>query len=136
MANPIAKRLPYDTNPPSAASTRQPILGRSVFDRKRIAVALAQGLIDGLPPLDDPTDDLLIATVVSLGMPRWSAEQMRYHPGLRLQYYLLWLDVSEAARGNVEARGRVDGCREAWSEMRKIELVTDRPDMSIGMWER
>lgn len=126
----------YDTDPASAHSSRQPVLDHSVFDVPRLMAAIAAGLVDGLPPLDNPTDAELIASVVAHGMPYWSADQMRYHPGLRLQYYLFWLDVREAAKGNKEAQGRVDGCRAAWAEMRKIELVTDRPDMSIGLWER
>lgn len=126
----------YITDPPSAESTGGVVLPYSVFDVPRLMAAVRAGLIEGLPPLDDPTDDQLIATVVAHGMPRWSADQMRYHPGLRLQYYLFWLDVKEAAKGEPEARGRVDGAIEAWRQMRKDELVHDIPNMSIGFWER
>jgi hypothetical protein len=112
------------------------VLPFSIFDHKRIMDALKAGTIDGLPPMDDPTDEKLIATVVDHGMPRWSADQMRYNPMLRLQYYLFWLDVREAAKGNAEAKDRVDGARASWDEMRKIELISDTPDHTIGLWER
>lgn len=130
---PAPRSSRYVTDPSSAGGL---VLPFSVFDTTRIMAAVRQGLIDGLPPLDDPTDDLLIATVVAHGMPRWSADQMRYHPGLRLQYYLFWLDVGEAAKGNAEAKDRVDGCISAWQQMRKDELISDKPDMSVGFWER
>lgn len=129
-------RLPYSTDPPSAGSTRQIVLPFSVFDTARLMDAIRRGLVQGLPPMDDPTDELLIATVVDNGMPRWSADQMRHNPSLRLQFYMFWMDVRDAARGNSEARERVDGCRHAWTDMRKLELVNDRPEMSVGLWER
>jgi hypothetical protein len=69
-------------------------------------------------------------------MPRWSAEQMRNHPGLRFAFVRFWLDVKMAAQGDHEAQERVDVCRQTWDEMRKTELIADRPDMSIGFWER
>jgi hypothetical protein len=132
----MARSLRYNTDPPSAGSTRKVVLPFAILDVPRIMEAVRAGLIDGLPPLDSPTDELLIATVIEHGMPRWSADQMRYHPGLRLQYYLFWLDVREAAKGNVESKGRVDGAIEAWAQMRKDELISDTPGHTIGFWER
>jgi hypothetical protein len=107
-----------------------------MFDVPRLMAAIKQGLVDGLPPMDNPTDAQLMATVVALGMPKWSAAQMVYHPGLRLQYYMLWCDVQEAAKGNQEAKNRVDAARSMWSDMRRAEVVADRPDMSVGFYER
>ncbi len=126
----------YDPNPPSVSSHRGITLPVSVFDKARLMDSLRRGLIDGLPPMDDPTDDLLIATVVDNGMPLWSADQMRHNPALRLQYYLFWMDVRDAAKGDAEAKGRVDGAREAWAQMRKDELISDIPNHTIGLWER
>lgn len=127
----------YNTDPPSAASTGKPVLDHSIFDVKRLQDAMARGLLDGIPAeLKHPNDDLLIATVVAHGMPRWSAEQMREHPGLRLGYLRFWLDVQDAAAGDTEAQERVDVCRQAWDEARAIELISDRPEHTIGLWER
>lgn len=97
---------------------------------------IRRGLVEGIPPLDDPTDEQLIATVIAHGMPRWSADQMRYNPMLRLHYYMFWLDVREAAKGNKESQERVDGAISAWVQMRKDELVSDIPNRSVGFWER
>jgi hypothetical protein len=127
---------PYITDPQSAGAAGGMVLPMSMFDVPRLMAAVKAGLIEGIPPLDDPTDAQLIATVVAHGMPRWSADQMRYHPGLRLQYYLFWMDVKRAAGGESEAKGRVDGAIAAWAQMRKDELISDHPNMSVGMWER
>lgn len=126
----------YDTDPPSAKSTRAPVLDGDMFDQARLQDAIAKGLVDALPPLDYPNDDLLVSTVVAHGMPRWSAEQMRNHPGLRFAFVRFWLDVGMAAKGDHEAQERVDVCRATWDEMRQVELIHDRPDMSVGFWER
>ena len=132
----LSARQRYVTDPPSVKSQAGVTLPFSVLDVPRIMAAIQQGLIDGLPPMDDPNDDLLIATVIAHGMPKWSADQMRYHPGLRLQYYLFHLDVREAAKGNAEAKDRVDGAISAWAQMRKDELISDTPSHTIGLWER
>lgn len=108
----------------------------SVFDNARLMHALRRGLIDGIPPLSSPTDEALIACVVAHGMPRWSADQMRYNPSLRLQFYMFHSDVAEAARGHKEAKERVDAAITAWQEMRKAEVVSDNPEGSVGFWER
>lgn len=132
----MSRPVRYITDPASVGAQPGVVLPFSILDVPRIMAMVRAGRIDGLPPLDNPTDDMLIATVVAHGMPKWSADQMRYHPGLRLQYYLFWLDVREAAKGNTEAAGRVDGARAAWDEMRRIELISDIPDRTIGLWER
>lgn len=133
-----AIHLPYSTDPASAGSTRQPVLpkGVTVFDQRRLRQALRLGLVDGIAPLEHPSDELLIATVVNHGMPRWSADQMRYNPMLRLCYLKFWCDVGAAATGDPEAKEKVDAAREAWSKMRQIELIANRPGHTIGFWER
>ncbi len=124
------------TDPPSAQSTGQAKLPGSIFDQARIADAIRKGTIDWCPPLDYPNDDLLIATVVDLGMPRWSADQMRYHPGLRLAYVRVWMDVQAAAKGHAEAQERIDVVRATYQEMRQLELISERPSHTVGFWER
>lgn len=126
----------FNTDPGSVASARGVVLPASIFDTARIDDLLSRGLLDGIPELKHPTDDLLIATVIDHGMPKWSADQMRYHPGLRLSYYQHWRDTLSAARGDTEAQGRVDGAIEAWAQMRKDELISDIPNHTIGLWER
>ena len=126
----------YITDPPSAASTGLPTLDGTVFDVPRLMSFIRAGMIDGIRPLRDPSDEKLIATVVAHGMPRWAAEQMRPNPMLRLQFVMFWADVQQAAKGNPEAKERVDACMAAWQEMRKIELVSDDPHGSVGFWER
>lgn len=126
----------YITDPASVGAQRGIILPASVFDHRRLMQALRRGLINGLPPLDYPTDDLLIATVIEHGMPKWSADQMRHNPSLRLHYYLFWLDVREAAKGSKESQERVDAAITAWAEMRRNELISDVPNHTIGLWER
>lgn len=123
-----------DTDPPSAASTRKPTLPFSVFDRHRLTDAIRRGLINGIPmKLPAPfNDERLIAVAMSLGMPRWSAEQMRYHPGLRQAYVGLTLDVEAAARGDRAARERVDAVRHRFSEDRRAERIADIPNRASG----
>ena len=132
----VASPLKYNTDPTGVRNAPGVTLPFSVFDVPRIMGLLKQGLIEGLPPMQHPTDDMLIATVIDNGMPKWSADQMRHHPGLRLTYYMFWLDVREAARGNSEAQGRVDGAREAWIQARKGELISEIPNHTVGLWER
>lgn len=126
----------YITDPPSVASQPGVTLPFSVFDTERLMAHVRAGLVDGIPPLDDPTDDKLIATVVAHGMPKWSADQMRHSPALRLAYYMFWMDVRDAAKGNKDSQERVDAAKAAWTEMRREELISDIPNMSVGLWER
>lgn len=126
---------PYVTDPPSAASSGKPTLKGTVFDQARLRDAMARGLMpDAIPaPLPAPYgDERLIAIVMGLGMPRWSAEQMRGHPGLRFAYFSLALDVEAAARGDKPAKERVDAVRWKFQEDRKAERVSDVPDRATG----
>jgi hypothetical protein len=125
-----------NTDPPTASSSRKPVLAGSIFDQARLLDGLRRGTVQGIPELEHPSDELLIATVMELGMPRWSADQMRYNPMLRLCYVRTWLDVKAAAAGDPEAKERIDVIRTYFVEARQLELVTDRPDMSVGFWER
>lgn len=129
----------FITDPASIGAQRGSggvVLPFSVFDVPRLMAAVRSGLIEGIPPQEDPTDDALIACVTAHGMPLWSADQMRYNPNLRLHYYMFWLDVKEAAKGNKEAQGRVDGAMSTWQHMRKEELISDIPNHTVGFWER
>ena len=127
----------YITDPPSAASTGKPTLGHSILDAAKLRALHQAGKIEGISiELPHPNDQLLIATVVAHGMPRWSAEQMPVHPGLRLAYFQFWVDVQMAADGEKGAKERVDACIDMWQAMRKDELISDRPDMTVGFWER
>lgn len=93
----------------------------------------------GMPqvgPLKHVSDDLLIATQVAVGMPRWAADQVRYHPGARFLALRLWCDVQDADEGDLEAKARVDYYRETFAQLRRLDLISDRPDMSAGLMER
>jgi hypothetical protein len=134
MKNHISPGVKYDTDPSSNSGLVLPV---NVFDTARIQALIRAGRLQGIPrELGHPNDNLLIATVVDNGMPSWSADQMRYHPGLRLAYFMFWNDLQDAAQGDAEAKEKVDGARAAWAQMRKDELINDMPDMSVGMWER
>lgn len=135
----VARGSRFVTDPASIGAQKGAggvVLPFSVFDVPRLMHALRTGLIDGIPPLDDPTDDALVACVVAHGMPLWSADQMRYNPNLRLHYYMFYLDVREASKGVKEAQDRVDGAISTWQHMRKEELISDIPNHTVGFWER
>jgi len=122
------------TDPPSPASSGKPVLPGSVFDVAKTAEYQRRGLIEG-PAQEFPppyNDERLIAIVMSLGMPRWSADQMRYHPGLRLNYLQLALDVEAAARGDKPAKARVDAVRERFEQERRCERISDIPTHVTG----
>lgn len=129
-------RQRYDTDPPSVRASGQPVLDGSMFDLARIADAMRRGLVEGLPPMRHPSDELLAATMVSLGMPAFAADQVRHSPQLRLQFTQLWAAVQLAAQGNPDAQERVDVARATFAEGRKIGLISDKPDGSVGLWER
>ena len=126
----------YVTDPSSARAQGGIVLPGSVFDTRRIREALKRKMIEGIPPMEDPSDEKLIACVMAHGMPRWAADQMRYNPSLRLQYYLFHEDVRDAAKGVADAKERVDAAIDAWAQMRKAEVIHDNPNMSVGFWER
>lgn len=81
-------------------------------------------------------DDLLIATAVALGMPRFAAEQCRVQPTLRWSLAVVWADVQDADEGDRLAKEKVDYYRAMWAEMRRMELIADKPDHTIGLFER
>ena len=125
---------PYDTDPPSLNRFER---GPSLFDKRRIMDAMARGLVEGIPfELDYPTDALLAATAVSLGMPAWVADQVRGNPQFRLNLLELWCAVGYAAKGDRQAKERVDLARQAFDEFRKTEWISDRPEGSVGIGER
>lgn len=121
----------YDKDPSTPA--KAPVLSRSIFDstpERNKGVTMARYPLKGAP------DELLIATLVAHGQPRWAAEEVRRHPGARFAALKFWCDVQDAAEGHKEAQERVDYCREVWSSMRKIELISDTPNHTIGLFER
>lgn len=77
-------------------------------------------------PLAAVPDELLIATQVSLGMPRVAAEQVRYHGGARFLALRLWCDVQDAAEGDPEAKLRVDYYRSSFADLRRAELIGEQ----------
>ena len=69
----------------------------------------------GMPGISQSTpewDNRLIATAVSLGMPREDAEQARSHPPARLALLMVWCAVKDAAEGDPAARRLIDRYRE------------------------
>lgn len=122
--------MKYETDPPRAS--RGPVLPRPLFSLDPVR---NRG-IPGVGPLKHVSDDLLIATLVAHGQPRWAAEEVRRYPPVRLAALRFWVDVHDAAKGDPHARERVDRCRELWQIMRRIELISDRPDHTIGIFER
>jgi len=126
----------YVTDPPSAGSSGQPVPAQ-ILDVKRTMEMYRAGKIDGISiELPHPNDELLIATLMSLGTPRHGAEMLRHHPAMRLAAYEMWGLVQMAAKGNAFAKEQVDMTIALNEQMRRDELVADRPDMSIGFWER
>lgn len=125
--------MKYDTDPPSAQATGKPTIG-NVLDVARTRAMYQAGKIDGIGvELPAPyNDDRLIAIVISLGMPRWSAEQVRGHPTLRFNYFGLAIDVEQAAKGDKPAQQRIDAVREHFLIERRSERVHDRPDFVTG----
>ena len=91
-------------------------------------------------------DDRLIAVWCSIGCPSWFAEQLRTSETLRFQAAAVYFLVEKAAKGEhvlhpvtgyaIPARDLVDAMRFEYQEMRKVELVADHPDMSVGLFER
>lgn len=108
--------------------TRQPLPIEAVRQRNR---RFQEGV--GIPlPIADIPDGELIATLVSLGQPRWSARQLTRNPQLRLAALRLWADVGAAGRGDPKAKERVDYVRAAFSAMRREELISDDPTAGYG----
>lgn len=78
-------------------------------------------------PLLEVPDEELIQNLVALGQPRWSAEELKHNPQLRLSALRCWVDVGDAGRGDPEAKERVDYLRECFSKMRAEEIISDDP---------
>jgi hypothetical protein len=96
--------------------------------------------------LDALPDDVLIATLVGLGCPRWFAEELRHSEQLRFRAVQVYFLCEDAAAGRVlthpvtgdriPARDLVDSMRAEYEISRKVELISDRPDHTIGLFER
>lgn len=109
--------------------TIRPAISRAtpaqVKAQQQYSQEIAQG---GIPKeIKDLPDELLIRTLQAHGQPRWSAEQLRVHPQLRLHAVAFFFDVEDANRGDAEARMRVDMCREQWERLRREEYIADDP---------
>lgn len=91
-------------------------------------------------------DNVLIATLVSLGCPRWFADQVRWQPPIRfsaMAVYMLVLDaregkhVTNARTGEITpARDLVDAIRAQYADARRDELISDIPAHTIGFGDR
>lgn len=91
-------------------------------------------------------DDVLIATLVGLGCPRWFAEHVRVHPPLRFNAVATWCLVKDAQEGKMvqnartgemtSARDLVDAIREQYQTARKLELIHDDPGHTAGLGDR
>ena len=81
-------------------------------------------------------DNRLIATAVAVGCPRWAAEQCRTHPPARHALLKVWCDVQDAAEGDAGAGERVDYYRSCFETARRLEVISDRPAHTVGLFER
>ena len=131
---PVSSR--YVTDPPSARASGQPA-GPQILNVQRLRELYMAGKIDGISvEMSHPNDNLLVATMMAHGMPRYGAEMLRVHPQARFAAYALWVDVQEAARGETGAKERVDATIGLNEDARKTELTPNDPGMSVGLWER
>jgi hypothetical protein len=113
----------YDTDPPSPPRGR--LLSRPIMDpsphRNRDDL--------GIPhELEHPNDRLLVATWVSIGCPRWAAEELRRTPRLRKAALLIWSAVQLAAGGDKIAKEWIDERRHHYETGRRLGFISDRPD--------
>jgi hypothetical protein len=118
-------------DPPSAP--RRMVLPRSIFDpspHRNIGQPQIREEMAAVP------DALLISTLVAHGQPLFAAQEATRHPTARFHAFRFWCDVQDAAEGDKAAKERVDYCRGQWEEMRKVELIAERPSHTIGLWER
>ena len=126
----------YQTDPPSIKSSGQPVPVQ-VLDVKKTMDMYHAGKIDGISiELPHPNDDLLIATLMSLGTPRHGAEMLRVHPGMRLAAYEMWGLVQMAAKGNSFAKEQVDMTIAMNEQLRKDDIIANDPTKTVGFWER
>lgn len=77
-------------------------------------------------------DEILIATLVEYGQPRWAADEVRTHGTARFFALRFYCDVLDAAEGDKQAKERVDYCRWCWQEMRRNEQISDIPNQASG----
>lgn len=120
-----------------------PYAGARIFSSDPQRNVGQPGIERELPQLPDAR---LIATLVDLGCPQWAAEQMVKHPSGRFSAVCTWCLVQDAAEGkNVQnaltgewtsAKDLVDAMRAQYADARRVELISDRPDHTIGLWER
>lgn len=81
-------------------------------------------------------DDLLVAVLVEHGMPVWLANELRRSPMHRAMAFDFYMMVLDAQEGDADAKERVDLFREQQQQMREIELISETPEHTIGLWER
>ena len=48
----------------------------------------------------------------------------------------MWCIAQEAAEGDGTAKEQIDYFRSSFQELRRAELIADRPDHTVGLWER
>lgn len=65
-------------------------------------------------------DNRIIATAVSLGCPRWKAEQARTHPPARFALLKVWCWVQDAAEGDPTAKECLNIVREAFDKEARL----------------
>jgi len=121
--------LPQLKDPPSV----QQVKVRPIFDSSPHRNRGMPGIARELPY---PSDRLLVATLVALGQPQWSAEQLRHHPPARYTAVCAWLLVQDAAEGDKLAKEKLDYIRWSYEEMRKQELISDIPGRTVGFMEK
>jgi hypothetical protein len=116
---------------PSAAP--KVMLPRPMFDTRPHRNVGSMSIPHELPSLPD---DRIVAVMVEHGCPAWSANELRRNPYLRFCGVRFFFDVMDAAEGNAAAKERVELMRSGYQEMRKIGLIDETPDHTIGLWER
>lgn len=129
-ANSALVTRPSFNNPPGLPRAPKP---RSIFATAAHRNKGAHWIDAEIPALPD---DRIIATAVELGMPRWAAEQCRTHGGCRFNLVRLWCTAQDAAEGDPQAKEQIDYIRWSFQELRRAELIADRPDHTVGLWER
>jgi len=125
-----AKQTPHFNDAPGLP--RAPKAPRIFNDdpERNLGAHLLPDELEALP------DDKIIATAVALGMPRFAAEQARTHPGCRWNLVKIWCIAQDAAEGDGTAKEQIDYLRHSFQELRRAELIADRPDHTAGLWER
>ena len=91
-------------------------------------------------------DDVLVATLVHVGCPRWFAEELRLSEQLRFQAAAVYFLAQDAAAGRhrthpvtgepILAKDLLDLVVSEYLLLRDVDMVADQPDMSAGFFER